>query len=100
VYSQVLEAAAPDLSSEVKARVQDVLHAALPADKKATAVVDVLQRAGRAEPLTAAAQAAGMTISETLLRASSEAGLIEEHLQREIYTGMLLAQPLAKPLCY
>jgi cobalamin biosynthesis protein CobT len=58
VYSQVLEAAAPDLSSEVKARVQDVLHAALPADKKATAVVDVLQRAGRAEPLTAAAQAA------------------------------------------
>jgi hypothetical protein len=80
--------------------VQDVLRASLPADKKATAVVEVLQRAGRVEPLTPAVQAAGTAISETLLRASSEAGLIEEHLQREIYTGMLLAQPLAQPLCY
>ena len=81
---KALKRADRDFAAPVKAQMQKVLAAKLPLDKKAAAVEEALQSGG---PLTPAAEAAGKGISETLSTAKSETVLIQQHVQREIYTG-------------
>ena len=82
--TQVLKEAGQDFARPVKMHVQQVLGAELPMDKKVAAVRHALQSGGDMSP---EAQKAGNKIVDTLSIASAEAVLIQQHVQREIYTG-------------
>ena len=82
--TQVLKEAGQELARPVKVHVQQVLGADLPMDKKVAAVRHALQSGGDMSP---EAQKAGNKIVDTLSTASAEAVLIQQHVQREIYTG-------------
>ena len=82
--TQVLKEAGQDFARPVKMHVQQVLGAELPMDKKVAAVRHALQSGG---DMSSEAQKAGNKIVDTLSIASAEAVLIQQHVQREIYTG-------------
>ena len=82
--TQVLKEAGQEFARPVQVHVQQVLGADLPMDKKVAAVRHALQSGGDMSP---EAQKAGNKIVDTLSTASAEAVLIQQHVQREIYTG-------------
>jgi len=82
--TKVLKQAAKDFPEPVATQVQQVLITDMPLEKKIEAVQKALQSAG---PMTPAAELAGKRISDTLRTGSTEADLLQKHVQQKIYTG-------------